>query len=422
MSLSFLEKLRGNKFISNIGWLSGAELIIRIFRLVTTVVLARWLTPYDYGLAAVVLTTYEFIRVFSKNGIGQKLVQAPEEELEELCTAAYWLNWVIFAAIFAIQCLAAFPIAWVYKDSQLILPICAMALVYLMIPIGSVQSDLIQRENRLEILAITNTLQICTDNVLTLIFAISHMGMWAIVLPKVLVAPIWVATNYMNHPWRPTKGFTTKSWEKIFKFGRNILGVELLKTLRNNLDYLIIGKFLGIKELGLYYFAFNAGLGISISVIYSINAAIFPHLCAAREDFAKFKARYFSSLKTITLMIVPLVMLQSGLAHFYVPVVFGHKWIPAIPILVLICLSAIPRPFADAASGLLVAVDKPELDLRWNIIFTTVFTGGLLIGVQYQAIGVAVSVLLTHLIFLPLFTVWATRYVFARLYKEEMQK
>ncbi|MBW4497228.1 MAG: lipopolysaccharide biosynthesis protein [Oscillatoria princeps RMCB-10] len=422
MSLSFLEKLRGNKFISNISWLSGSEFVIRIFRLVTTVVLARWLSPYDYGLAAVVLTTYEFIRVFSKNGIGQKLVQAPEEELEELCTAAYWLNWVIFAAIFAIQCLAAFPIAWVYKDSQLILPICAMALVYLMIPIGSVQSDLIQRENRLEILAITNTLQICTDNVLTLIFAISHMGMWAIVLPKVLVGPIWVAINYMNHPWRPTKGFTTKSWGKIFKFGRNILGVELLKTLRNNLDYLIIGKFLGIKELGLYYFAFNAGLGISLSVIYSINAAIFPHLCAARSEVFKLKARYFSSLKTITLMIVPLVMLQSSLAHFYVPLVFGHKWIPAIPILVLICLSAIPRPFADAASELLVAVDKPELDLRWNIIFTTVFTGGLLIGVQYQAIGVAVSVLLTHLIFLPLFTVWATRYVFARLYKEEMQK
>lgn len=420
MSLSFLEKLRGNKFIHNIGWLSGSEFIIRIFRLVTTVVLARWLTPYDYGLAAVVLTTNEFVRVFAKNGIGHKLVQAPEEELEDLSTAVYWLNWVLFSAIFSIQCLAAFPVAWAYKDSQLILPICAMALVYLMIPLGSVQSDLIQRENRLEILAITNTVQICTDNVLTLIFAILHMGMWAIVLPKVLVAPIWVAINYMNHPWRPTKGFTTKYWGNIFKFGRNILGVELLKTLRNNLDYLIIGKFLGLKELGVYYFAFNAGLGISLSVISSINAAIFPHLCAARSEVSKLKARYFSSLKTITLMIVPLVFLQSSLAHFYVPLVFGHKWIPAIPILVLICLSAIPRPFADAASGLLVAVDKPELDLRWNIIFTTVFTGGLLIGVQYQALGVAVSVLLTHLIFLPLFAVWATHFVFGKFLRQEM--
>ncbi len=422
MSLSFLEKLRGNKFIRNIGWLSGSELIIRIFRLVTTVVLARWLSEYDYGLAAVVLTVNEFVRVFARNGIGHKLIQAPEEEIEELCEAAYWLNWVIFAALFAIQCLLAFVISWIYKDSQLIAPICAMALVYLMVPISSVQSELIVRENRLEILAIANTLQIGADNVLTLIFALLHMGMWAIVLPKILVAPIWVAINYINHPWQPAKRFTTKNWGNIFRFGRNILGVELLKTLRANLDYLIVGKFLGIKELGYYYWAFNAGLGISLSVISSINSAIFPHLCAARSELSKFKARYFSSIKTITLMIVPLVMLQSGLAHFYVPVVFGHKWIPAIPILVLICLSAIPRPFADAASGLLVAVDKPEVDLRWNIIFTALFTGGLLIGVQYQALGVAVSVLLTHLIFLPLFTVWATRYVFARLYKEEMQK
>jgi O-antigen/teichoic acid export membrane protein len=91
---------------------------------------------------------------------------------------------------------------------------------------------------------------------------------------------------------------------------------------------------------------------------------------------------------------------------------FWSKWITAIPILMLICLSAIPRPFADAASQLLVAIGKPNLDLRWNILFTVMFAGALLIGVHWQAIGVATAVLLAHVICLPLFTFWATRYVF----------
>lgn len=91
------------------------------------------------------------------------------------------------------------------------------------------------------------------------------------------------------------------------------------------------------------------------------------------------------------------------------------KWIPAIPILILICLSAIPRPFADAASQLLVAIGKPYIDLRWNIIFTTMFAISLLIGVKWGVIGVAVSVLLVHAICLPLFTLWTTRYVFPKI-------
>jgi PST family polysaccharide transporter len=94
-----------------------------------------------------------------------------------------------------------------------------------------------------------------------------------------------------------------------------------------------------------------------------------------------------------------------------VPIVFGEKWIPAIPVLILICLSAIPRPFADSASQLLLVVDKPQIDLVWNVIFTILFAIALLIGVQWQSFGVAAAVFLIHAICLPLFTIWATRYV-----------
>ncbi len=416
-----LKQTLANKFIRNLGWLSGAELINRVIRLATTIVLARFFTSYDYGLVAIVVATYEFMEVFTKIGISAKLIQADENDFEALCNGAYWLSWVIFIGIALIQCLASFPIAWFYQDMNLVSPICVFAIAYLIVPISTIQYSLLLRENRLSIRALATLATTSSSNILSLILAASGMGVWAIVFSRVLTAPIWTYIHYTNHPWRPTGGFTTHRWPEIFQFGKNLLGVELLNTLRNNLDYLLVGRFLGLEELGFYYFAFNAGLGISLSLTTAIRTALLPHFCSARISLQALKQQFFKSLRIISLMIVPLVLLQTSLAPLYVPLVFGQKWIPAIPVLMLICLSAIPRPLGDAASQLLIAIGQPNLDFKWNIIFTVIFTLGLWIGVQWQSIGVAISVLAVHAIALPTFAIWATRYTFRTQPAESFQ-
>ncbi len=409
-----VKKKLNNKFVQNIGWLAGAEFAIRIVRLMTTVVLARFLTQYDYGLAAIVLTTYEFTRVFTDIGIGAKLIQAEPEELEDLCRNAYWLCWVLYSGLFLAQAVVAFPIAWFYGDNNLILPITVLGGVFLITPIGVVQAILLRRENRLEIQALNQTLVQGSSNLLSLVFAILGLGIWAIVIPQLLVTPLWVYIYLRNHSWRPSGKFRKEKWSEIFGFGKNVLGVELLKTLRTNLDYLLVGRFLGIKELGIYFFAFNAGLGISLSIIKSINSALLPHLCSMRQDWGKMKQQFYKSLKMIGALIIPLALLQSTLAPFYVPIVFGEKWIEAIPVLMIICISAIPRPFGDAASQLMIAIGRPDIDFRWNIIFTIVFTLSLFVGIQWQVIGLAFTVLIVHAIALPAYTIWASRYAFNR--------
>jgi teichuronic acid exporter len=407
----FIKEKLSNQFIRNLGWLSIAELFIRVSRLVTTVTLARFLSPHDYGLAAIVLSTNEFIQVFSRSGIGAKLIQVDETRLEPLANSAYWLNWVLCISLFVIQCAVAFPIASIYHSPEIASPICAIALVYLLIPIAYIQATLIHRENRMRTEAIVSGIQVSVDNVLTAVLAFSGLGMWAIILPKVVVAPLWAVLMYRFHPWRPGK-FSTEYWQELIRFGRSVLGVELLKTLRNNLDYLIVGALIGVNELGLYYFAFNAGLGISLSFINAVNLSLYPHLCAVRQNWQQFKSYYFQSFRTIASVIFPVVLLQSSLAPFYVPIVFGQRWVEAVPILILICLSALSRPFADSASNLLLAVDKPDLNLAAAALFTVVFSVGLLVGSQWGIMGIAASVLITHWLFQSVFTLWATRMIF----------
>ena len=415
MLIDKLKQQFSNQFIRIVGWMGGAELANRIFRLGTTVTLARLLSPYDYGLAAVVLTTNEFASIFTiGSGIGSKLIQADEKDLKLLCDTAYWMNWILCGSLFIIQCIAAFPIGWFYGDHSVILPICVAGLVYLMLPLYAVQVAMINRENRLNIVALCNLLQSALGNTLTIGLALLGMGMWAIILPIVITTPVWVVINRRNHPWRPRSSFTLERWQEIANFSKNMLGSELLNKLRANLDYLLVGRFLGIEALGIYFFAFNAGLGISLNVINTLTWPLFPHLCAVRKDKTRFKNRYFKSLKTIALVIVPLVLLQSILAPFYVPIVFGQKWTAAIPILMLICLSALPRPFFNAATQVLNAVDRTHINLYGEIIFTLIFALSVLLAIKWGIFWVAVAVLASHITVMPIFTVWATKYVFRR--------
>ncbi|MBD2497772.1 lipopolysaccharide biosynthesis protein [Nostoc sp. FACHB-280] len=414
------KRLFQDRFIRNIGWMGAAELVIRVFRLVTTVILARFLSAEDYGLAAIVLMTYEFIRVFTRNGIADKIIQAEAAEVEELCRTAYGLNWLLAGVLFTVQCFASLAIAKFYNNSQLILPICSIAITYLIYPLGMVQTALIRRENRLNILALITSVQVSTDNVLTALLALSGMGMWAIVLPKFLVAPIWIILALKYHPWRMTASLSFEKGRQITSFGSRVLGIELLSIFRENVDYLLIGRFVSVEALGVYYFAFNAGLGLSLSVINAIRVSLFSDLCDLNSQASLFAQRYLQSLRKIAVIIVPLVMLQSSLAPFYVPLVFGHQWVErgALPILILICCSALSRPFADAASLMFRAFGQPQIELRWNLIFTICLATAIWIGTQWGIVGAAIAVMATHLTLQPLYTLWATRQTLPKFVQE----
>lgn len=418
MIASKIKNILSGQFVRNVGWLGLAELVNRIFRLGTTVTLARVFSTQDYGLMAVIYTVFDLATVFIfKGGIGAKVIQAGDEEVATIADTSYWLNWIVCTGLFLFQVLAAFPIARFYDNNQLILPICVISLMYLVYPFFLIHCALIERENRLKIIAMCTATQSMIINVLTVIFAILGFGIWAIVIPMMVSIPVWFVFCRRGHKWKAPKSFTLKDWRRIINYGKNLIGVELLTKLRLNLDYLIVGRFLGVEQLGLYYFAFNAGSGITNNVVNSLMSALFPHLCATRGDRQQLKQRYFQSLKTISLTVLPIVILQSALSPIYVPIVFGEKWVSAIPILILICLSVIPMTYKHASSLLLNSIDKTHISLYFDLIYTTTFAIAIAVSVQRGIYAVAVTVLAINLLFSLIFGIYATKKAFTNTSK-----
>lgn len=415
MLINKLKNLLSSQFLRNVGWLGASELINRIFRLGTTVTLARVFSTEDYGLMAVIYTIFDLVTVFIfKGGIGAKIIQAEENQVATIANTSYWLNWIVCIVLFLVQCLVAWPIAQFYDNNQLILPICVMSLMYLVYPFFLTHCALIERENRLKIIAMCTACQSIVSNIFTVIFALLNMGIWAIVAPMLMALPVWFIFSWKNHEWRPPKSFSLENWRMIVNYGKNLIGVELLTKLRLNLDYLIVGKFLGVGQLGLYYFAFNAGSGITNNVVNSLMSALFPHLCGARGDRQDLKKRYFKSLKTISLTVIPIVILQSALSPFYVPIIFGEKWVKAIPILILICLSVVPMTFKHAASLLLNSIDQTHISLYFDLIYTIIFALAIFISVQQGILAVAVTVLAINLLFSLTFSIYSSQMIFAK--------
>ncbi|MEO0739282.1 MAG: lipopolysaccharide biosynthesis protein [Cyanobacteria bacterium J06649_12] len=412
--LNKVKRLFSDKLVKNIGWLTASQIFRRVIRIALVVVLSRSLSTEEYGLIAIIFAITDFANVFiQKGGIAPKLIQASKEELDGLLDTAYWTNWILCLGIFTLQCLMAFPIALFYGEPELTFPIIVAATPYLVNPFYAVQDALIRRENRLEIGAIATAVSALIGQCSVVIFALMGLGIWSIVIPAVIAQSCWFIIYRKNHAWRPSGKFTLKGYKQIFDFSKFPLGIELLNYLRSNMDYILIGRFFSVEQLGIYFFSFNAGLGLSLTAINMVSNSVFPYLCEARENLSQLKKSYIRSLTICAAIIFPLVITQSSLAPIYVPIVFGEKWIVAIPILIIVCISGLPRPFALVAEQLLLTVDRGLDGLKWNVFFTTLLTISIIIAAQFNITAVAVVVLVVHLICLPLFTFFVSKSVFS---------
>ena len=377
-------------FTRNFAWLLGSEGLVRITRLATAVVLARYLSATEFGIAAIAMASHELLRLLAQNGFGLRLIRADDDDVDALCNTLYLLNWVWCIALFAVQCAASLAIADYYGHEDITPMLVALAAVYLTMPLGLTQMYRVQREQRLAVTAWVDSSQVMLDNLLTAALAIAGFGAWAIVLPKLLVAPIWVLGYRRACRWRfdPRKGFKrvrdacSETW--------GMLSADLARGL------------LGTEALGLYYFARNAGLGISLALLQAATHAMLPKFGEVVRRFGVGSELLGESLRILRLLLLvtlPVIACQALLAPYYVPLVFGDKWLPAVPVLMLLCLSAVPRLVGESAAQLARAAGRAGDDARWNAWSTPVFLCVVLAGCQFGLAATALAVLLFHIVY-----------------------
>ena len=369
------------------GLVGCAEIINRVTHIVTAIALARCLGVVEFGIAAAAITVHELTRMFIQNGLGPRIITAGESDLQQIATSVHRLNWMLGIALGVIQLCLALAIWGIWGSPQLATAVAALAVVHVIYPLSMVSVFLVQREGRWRCFSGAIAAQAVVDNVLTAGLAFAGAGIWAVVIPKILVAPLWVIWHRIATPWSASGKTDAAVDRQLVADAAKILGVEVLANLRAHGDKALVGLLMGPQALGLYAFAANIGNSITTGLSQCISAVLLPFLRKGHEN-GNLLQNFNQSLATMLLPVVPVVAAQGMLAWWFVPLVFGDKWNDAAPLLVIISLFSMVRPIIVAVSQLLRASDNASTDMLTAAITTALFFTGLVAG---STIGLAAA-------------------------------
>ena len=358
--------IAGHKLSKNVGWLTGAEFISRFGRILAAIILARQLDAVAFGIAAIALTIFEITRVFAENGIGAAVVRARNEDYHRTANTAHRLMWGVCLTLAVVQVVAGLVVEWILPGRQAGAMVAILGLVFLIMPFGVMHAYALLRAERMKDLAAINTAQVASDHALTAILAILGFGAWAIVLPKLLTAPIWLLGMLRTKAWTPNVSAGFAPIAGILKFSWPVLGSELMCACRDQLDKFIVSLMFGVEALGLYYFAFNAGLGVSTALNRAFSNAVYPHLCAAKDQVSAYRR----AVRNLGIPFALVYVVQAAMALLYVPIVFGETWAAAAPLVAILCLGGPARLLVDAARMKARAEGASGRDFRISIGLT----------------------------------------------------
>ncbi|MBY6029250.1 oligosaccharide flippase family protein [Halomonas sp. DP8Y7-1] len=353
----------------------GAEVATRLIRILSVVVIARQVSPTIMGVAALALSLFEVVRVLANAGIGQRIIAESEDQLAATCNTAHRLFWFWCCGVSLIQ-LALAALLHFLGMGEIAAMLAVLSGVYLFMPAGLVQVFLLMRGGCFGIIARITATQAIADQLLTLIFVLLWPSAWAIVLPKLVTAPLWLLLVRRAKAWRPAPVAGLTPWQSFLGFAAGVLISELVNVARTQLDKLLVGALFGVQALGIYYFAFNAGLGITTSFITALGQVLFPYISAATSASSR-ACRCRQGLWLGLGAFLPVLVLQVGLAPWYVPLVFGEQWRGAAPLVSVLALGAVPMIFAAVASAWLRAHNRPAVEALLNSIATAAALGGL---------------------------------------------
>ncbi len=379
----------------------SAQLVVRLVRLVVVIIIARQLLPELVGIAALSLTIFELTRVLANIGVGQKIISASEEGFERICNSAHRIFWIWCPLVAGVQALIALFLYNVMDQKLAAQMLAILCLVYFFMPGGLVQCFRLMRAKKLTITAKIDAIQTICDHILTAILLFLWISPWSIILPKLITAPIWLIMMRRAEHWKPNAAYGYTKMRSMVRFGLSVLCTDALMALRSQADKLIIGAVLGVSALGTYYFAFNAGIGIVSGLITAFGTVIYPHICdhvSTAERLQKMRLAIVAGLS----IFISAAAFQYVFAPYYVPLIFGEKWVHATPLIQILALASIPMICGALATSWLRANDNPSLDAAASVIISMSALGAMAIGAQYGLYNAALAwVLGTMAIALP---------------------
>lgn len=356
----------------------------------STIVLARLLTPQDYGLVAMVTSVVGILRILADAGLSTATVQRSSVS-HQLISTVFWIN-VSLGAVTALLVTAGAPLlARFYKEPRLLAIACWLASTFVIDAAGAQHQALLRRDMRFTALAVVDLCSLLAGLATGLLMAFHGFGFWSLVGMQVVSTLISTLASWLVQPWRPGLPRRNTGVRSMARFGAFLTGSNVLNYLFRNADNVLIGWRWGALPLGLYQKAY----GLLMLPINQINAPISNVAVSALsrvQSDPPSQRRYFIRGYTIAVSItLPLILGATVFAPEVIQFLLGDKWLAAVPLFRLLAPAALVGALLNPFGWLFISTGRADRQMRAGAVWAGAILLAFAVGLRFGPAGVALG-------------------------------
>lgn len=377
----------GIKAVKGTIWSAFDRFGVMILQFIVNVVLARLLSPADFGSIGMLMIFLMVSQVFVDGGFGSALIQKKFPSEKDYSTIFFW-NLGIGILLYLFLFLTSPLIAKFYRMPGLALILRVIGLTLIFSCIANIQSNRLQKRLQFKHIAISNISSYFIAGGFGILMALKGFGVWSLVVMMLVQGVGRILWLFIISRWIPKLIFSIESFRQLFSFGGYLFFSNLLETVCKNLQGLIIGKYFSASQMGYYSQAYKLDNITSCSIPQVIAGVMYPIFSQFQEDKEKLNDLIIRNIGMISFMVYPMLSILIIEAFPIINLLYGKQWLPSVPYYQILCiggfflcLNNIPY-YAVAACGKSKALFLTSF-YKWGAL--VIF---LIVGMHFGMIGI----------------------------------
>lgn len=366
------------------------QFISFIFHTAGVIILARLLSPRDFGLVAMVTAFSIWIMNFGINGFTEYIIQKKDVNIQEI-NSIFWSHLFLASILSAIFILFSFFLVDFYKEPSLIGIAAAMSSSFPLYALYTCHFALLKREMKFAYISVVELIALIMSILLSIAAAITGMGYWAVVIRQLTLPIVTVIAAWLLRPWRPQRPEKLLSAMPALKYAFKVYCNFSLGHMTRNIDKVLLGKFHGSEVLGNYDRAYHLSMIPGTQLITPLNSVALATLSRLKHDRNLFTAYYVKAVSTISLLGTVLAVVLMLTSQDLILLLLGPAWTATGSVLMALAPGIAAMLIYGTHSWLHLSLGTPGRWLRWNIFASIITICAFIIALPYGAVAMGLA-------------------------------
>jgi O-antigen/teichoic acid export membrane protein len=392
---SYFESLETSSDLGRLARRGGVASVVSVYgngilQILGVIVLARLLTPEDFGLVAIVMVLVRFAPLLIDFGLPDATVQKSHLTQNQASTL-FWLSSGIGTAVAVGLAVCSPLIAWLYKEPRLQSIALGFAITFVFTGLSSQHLALLRRTMQFVTIAKIQFLSALVGFTVAILIAISGYGYWALVLRPVASAVCIAGGALLACRWRPGFPVLDPEVKSMLRFGAHVLAFSITSTVTRVVDRIALGLFYPPSDVGLYQNGLNMYENAILVPLEQLHPVGSAGLSKLRSDPAVLQQKYQATLSALAFFVMPVAAIMSVTGQDVVVILLGGKWQQSGFLLSIMALGGIIALIEWSQSWLHVSSGRAERWKNWGIVTFIARVAAILAGLPFGAEGLAIA-------------------------------